>query len=312
VTSADFKIYRLPRVAAGIIFLCVVVAVCYAGSIGNGFVSDDHYILELNHDGFGVRPIIKMFLENDTLFNSLSAVPYYRPVNRASYAFDKLLFGLNPAGYHIINVVLHTVCTVLFFLTLLRMGCGMFASVTAATLFGIHPINSEAVNFLSARNNILATAFVLASFLAWLRAEETGRKVLFSISAFLFFLAILSKETGIMLLPFLLFLKLYDDRQYRIPNTILTKDLSFIAYHVIFLVVYLLLRSIAIDASFIHDHIAGLTARMHQLFFILPTYFFLFIAPGDSAFITVFLSLSARICSPFWLDGQRLPRRCLF
>ncbi len=282
--TSDFKIVRFAAVAAGVFFLSVLTAVCYVGSIRNGFVSDDHYVVELNHDELGVKPVINMFLESDTLFYSLGDIPYYRPLNRASYLVDKFFFGLNPRGYHAINIFLHLVCAVLLFLALLGLECSVFASLAAASLFAIHPINSEAVNFISARNNILTTMFMLAALLAWLRAEKKGNNVLFFVSGFLFFLAMLAKETGIMLLPFLLFLKLYDDRHYRNPRTMLRKDFSFIAFHVIFFVGYLVLHSLAIDDMFIHQHLAGLSGRMHHLIYILPAYFSLLIAPWRVSF----------------------------
>ena len=282
--SADPQKIRFPVVVASAAFLCALVVVCYGGTIKNGFVADDHYIIELNQDKIGVKPVIRMFFESDTLYTTLPSLPYYRPLSRVSYLFDKYLFGTNPAGYHGGSIILHAACTLLLLLTLLRLGCGMFSALIAASLFGIHPINAEAVNFLSARNNLLATFFVLGSFLAWLRADERGSRPLFAFSGFLFFLATLSKETGVMLLPFLLCLKFYDDSLSRSKQAVLTRDFSFIAYHVIFLFVYLLLRAIAIDVSYIRDHIAGFPGRMHQLCFIIPMYCSLLVAPWRLSF----------------------------
>lgn len=275
--------FRFSRVSVPIILICLAVFACYANSFHNGFVSDDHYIIELNREPPGFESLIKAFTSADRLV-ATDETPYYRPLNRYSYILDHHFFGLNPTGYHAVNIGLHAICAILLYLTLLRQRCGPIPSLGAALLFGVHPVNSEAVNFISARNNILAAIFMLGSFLVFLRAEKNGGRDGHILSGFLFFLGILSKETALMLLPLLFFLKTFRRGGPVKPGKLLKSEMGYILPHTLFLAVYLSLRFVALDNDYIHDHLSGLPQRVWQLVYILPKYFSLVIAPRNLNF----------------------------
>ena len=92
--------------------------------------------------------------------------PYYRPLNRATYLFDYRVAGMNPAWYHGVNILIHLGNVILLYLLSIRLLRNWYAALVAALLFAVHPVNSEAVNFISARNTLLALFFSLASLLA--------------------------------------------------------------------------------------------------------------------------------------------------
>ncbi len=261
-----------------IILLALITFVCYANSLQNGFVIDDHIIIETNHDSFGLKTVLTSFVNVDHLFEN-DTLPYYRQLTRASFLLDASLFGDNPIGFHAVNISLHILCTVLIYFTLLRLGHRQAVSLCAALLFGIHPINSETVNFISSRNNILAAIFVLLSFLSFLSSEKNLRKSGFFLSAVFFFLAMLSKETGAMLLPFLIVYKTYQQLKKHEARNPVKWDMSYIFYHVLFLAAYLFLRYIAIEDNYIYAHMSGIGARLKQLLYIIPSYFSWLIAP---------------------------------
>jgi tetratricopeptide (TPR) repeat protein len=115
---------------------------------------------------------------------------YWRPVFSISLALDYSLWGLNPLGFHLTNVLLHTINTVLLFSLgrkLQNTTCAVFASL----LFAFHPIQAHAVNFISTRGELLAAFFTLLSLLAFL----SGRTIPFAIAMAL---ALLSKETSMI------------------------------------------------------------------------------------------------------------------
>jgi hypothetical protein len=199
--------------------LAVVVGAVYANSLGNGFVWDDRVIVVGPADA-----------ESPSLMDLLGRgdgvkdedIQYYRPLNRMTYVIDRSLYGDDPIGYHVENVAVHLI-TVLLLFFLARRLFGEFAPALAASLlFAVHPIHTEAVDFISARNGMLAAMFALAAFLAHLAgvspqpqgATEAplepdpstapgNRLGLRFASALLLLLGLLCKETALMVLPFI-------------------------------------------------------------------------------------------------------------
>ena len=137
-------------------------------------------------------------------------VSEYYPLNHLSYALDYHHWQLNPFGYHLSNLILHAVNSVLVFvfLSLLLRNC--FASALAALLFAVHPVQVESVAWISERKTLLSTLFFLLSLLSCQYSEASGRKkraVLYVTSLLLFVLAVLSKAS-IVILGLLLFVQL--------------------------------------------------------------------------------------------------------
>lgn len=282
--SNTSMVFYTSRNALVVLLLCLSVLFTYANSFRNGFVEDDHYIIELNQDSLSLQGAVAAFTSEDKLV-ATDSTPYYRPLTRFSFLIDQHYFGLKPAGYHAVNILLHVICTVLLFFTLLRLECGFAASFGVSLLFGVHPVNAEAVNFISGRNNILAAIFVLGSTLTFLNAEGNRRTRGYILSGFFFFLGILCKETALMLIPFLIFLKIYKERSWRGIRSILKWDTKFILFHVIYLGVYIHLRLYAIDSGSMNMNLSGMVGRLRDLIYIIPEYFSLAVIPIGLTFL---------------------------
>jgi tetratricopeptide (TPR) repeat protein len=189
------------RLAPAAIVAAVAIA-AYANATGNGFVWDDHKIVVDNPDNADPSALGKVLTSPDVVVRSEPA-PYYRPVSRALFVLDRQLFDLDPRPYHLENVLLHAAAAI----ALLALGLRLFGAVgpaaVAALLFAVHPVNTETVDFVTARNNLLVAVLVLASCEAYLRARTSRRTAPLLVAAVLFFLGTLCKETALMLLPFL-------------------------------------------------------------------------------------------------------------
>lgn len=151
--------------------------------------------------GWNLRSI---FFPND------SGGGYYRPLIILSYIFDKLVLGLSPGLMHIENILLHLVNVILVFSLTGKIkkivspgekDADSLLPLFAAVLFGLHPINSESVNWISGRTDLLAGMFVLSSALFLLKYGETSQKNYSILSVIAILGAILSKETAIAFLP---------------------------------------------------------------------------------------------------------------
>ena len=91
----------------------------------------------------------------------------WHPVTWLSHELDCQLFGLNPAGPHIVNVLLHAACAVLIFLMLATITGMTWRSLMAAALFALHPINVESVAWIAERKNVLSMFFFLLALAAY-------------------------------------------------------------------------------------------------------------------------------------------------
>lgn len=127
---------------------------------------------------------------------------FFRPVTQLSFALDWAVWGLDPFGFHLTNVLLHTAVAVLVYVLARQLTEGPRARcLLAATFFSIHPVVAESVPAISRRQDALATLFFLAALLAYLRASALGprRRVWWAVSLGLALLAFGSKETTLVL-----------------------------------------------------------------------------------------------------------------
>lgn len=200
---------RLRSLAPTILILILVSAI-YANTLLNGFVFDDVPMIKNNPAIRSPEYIEQYFTLPFFSVGQPSSGPvaydYYRPLILVSYLVDYRIWGLNPAGYHFTNILLHAVSTILVFLILRRFKLKDGASMLAAVLFAAHPALADAVAGVSGRSDPLCSMFFLASFFFYVRAvhETTVKGFLFLIFSYGgFTLALLTKENAISL-PFLL------------------------------------------------------------------------------------------------------------
>jgi protein O-mannosyl-transferase len=185
------------------LLLTVAVLISYNPVIHNGFLSydDDRYVVDNPHVRAGLTwPTAKWAFTTYELAN-------WHPLTWLSHALDCELFGLNPAGHHYMNVLLHAVNVVLLFLLLQSATGFRWRSLMVAALFALHPINVESVAWTAERKNVLSMLFFLVALYAYgwyARRPGLGRYVAV---ACCFALALLSKP---QVITFPLLLLLWD------------------------------------------------------------------------------------------------------
>lgn len=127
---------------------------------------------------------------------------FYRPLATLSFAADYKVWKLNPFGYHLSNVILHVLNGVFIFVILLSLFKKYFLSLIPAGLFLIHPINSEAVNYVSNRTDLLMVFFFLSAFYAYVIYRRKGKTFFLILSLVFYAFSFLSKEIGAVLILF--------------------------------------------------------------------------------------------------------------
>ncbi|MBI3607899.1 MAG: tetratricopeptide repeat protein [Nitrospirae bacterium] len=189
-----------PWLAVGAILL--VAAVTYRNVTTHAFVLDDTHTVKYNP---ALRSLTRapQWLTSPYSSSGMREFANYRPVLVASYALDQALWGDGPAGYHATNLAIHLGVVILGFVLARRLWRDDAAALCAAGLIALHPINAEAVNYLTARSSSLMTGFVLAAIWASERGAA-GSERLWSVAAYGFGLAALGTKEVAVVLPVLI------------------------------------------------------------------------------------------------------------
>jgi len=171
-------------------FLVTAAALVYANTLFNGFAQDDEIYILQNHavTTFAFRELLAP--------NYFSRV--FRPLTFLTFAGNWLVSGARPFSYHLANLLLHLLVTLLVYHLLKTLLQSHPEATTmafaSALLFAVHPLHTEAVAAIVGRSELLAAALLLA---AWLL--HMGKRNLLSV--LLFALAMLAKESAIVFLP---------------------------------------------------------------------------------------------------------------
>lgn len=205
--------------------LAAVTCLAFLPAFGAGFQrhwDDDWNLLENEH-------FRGLSFENlRYAFTTFHHGPY-QPLSWLSLSFDYVVWGrgpdqgLDPAGFHATNVLLHAVAAVLALFTfraLVRRALpdvaprrALVSAAVGALVFAVHPLRAESVAWITERRDVLSGVFLLATVLMYLRAVRTGVRMHHALALALFAASLLSKATGVMLPFVLLALDVYPLRR---------------------------------------------------------------------------------------------------
>ena len=149
-SSRDSSVLRYGAWGA---FAVLLGSACYLNSLGGDFVHDDIFAIKENRDLLSNTSIWSLF-SNDFWGEAMSSVTShksYRPLTVLTFRLNYLFHGLEPWGYHVVNLLLHLLATLLFGCFCqweVFGGCGeaLQLSGLAMLLFTSHPIHTEAVS----------------------------------------------------------------------------------------------------------------------------------------------------------------------
>lgn len=194
------------------LILVLLVFCGYFASLNHSFVWDD-YMVVVDTDlikSWHNLPLVfsREYLTSPSAVHHLDQGGYgagetsYRPVVTVSYFLDYSLWKLNPFGYHLTSLILHLLNVLLIYMFFNLLLNNPKWSFWAALMFGLHPVQTEAVNNISFREDLLAFLFYLSSLVVFIRsANFSGFKKVtrFFFSNILFLLACFSKEMAVTL-----------------------------------------------------------------------------------------------------------------
>ena len=151
--------------------LIILSFAAYLNTLSNTFVFDDVYVISGNYFIRDWKNFWGLFTSK---YFAASGELSYRPVVTLSYFVDYSLWHLNPLGYHLTNIVLHTLNSTILFFLVQRMVRNMPLAFLASLFFICHPVLSEAVNAISYREDLLAATFFITAFTLYVKLPASN------------------------------------------------------------------------------------------------------------------------------------------
>lgn len=197
---------RFARQGAVPYLLLFLALVSFHGrSLGNGFHYDDGHSVLRNPHLRSLKALPAFFADART-YSENPEYAMYRPLVVAAHALNHALGGYEPRGYLALNLGLHCLAALLVLHLLGQLGLAREPALAGALLFGLHPAQTEIVNYISSRSESMAGLFGLAAFSAYLQSLKAPARWLWPLLSWgAFALGLLSKSTALVL-PLLLLL----------------------------------------------------------------------------------------------------------
>lgn len=158
-----------PRVWLGAAALVLLGVLAYANSLGGVFIIDDFYTIVDNPD---IRTPLSTALARSSWGES---AVLGRPLAALTFAINYSLHGLDVGGYHVVNIAVHVLCALALFGLIRRISHSLVFAFVCASLWMLHPLNSEVVNYISQRTESMMALFYLLTIYASVRAHAADR-----------------------------------------------------------------------------------------------------------------------------------------
>jgi tetratricopeptide (TPR) repeat protein len=206
------------------LFLFIIVFAAYWQVGGHEFISydDPEYITDNSavRQGLTFGSIIWAF----TTFHASN----WHPITWLSHMLDIELFGMNPAGHHIVNVILHSINSILLFLLLNRYTRFLWRSAAVAALFALHPLHVESVAWAAERKDVLSALFWMLTLYHYAGYVQKPNLSKYFITVTFFTLGLMAKPMLVTLPVVMLLLDYWPLRRF---ESALLKDTSYSAQH---------------------------------------------------------------------------------
>ncbi len=191
------------------VIVAVVFLVYYQATTFDFVTYDDYDLVSRNGNFLSSLSNLATSFTTHAFTTHREVGVYYRPLLLVSFIFDYHIWKLDAFGYHLTNILLHCGNAILCFALLLVLLRNDFVALMGSLLFALHPVQVEAVTWVSGRNDTLLCFFILLMVLSYVlyRQSTPSRIKYFVLSMISFALAIFTKEPAMF---FLLILPLYD------------------------------------------------------------------------------------------------------
>jgi tetratricopeptide (TPR) repeat protein len=230
---------------------------------------DDDAILLRNASKVDSLSVVDAFTHDAEFGNNIEL---YRPLQNLSFIIDNAIWGFNPAKFHVTNVFLHLLNTLLLFFILTRIKLKPWLSLVIMAIFAAHPIFSTAVCWLPARGDLLLAFWGLLAWYLFVLYLENHQKKWLILHLFSIVFALFSKESAIVLPVLFLFYMLFISKEKPKMHYYLFSAILLIP----FIALFFILRSSAIIE--VTEGTIGINAIISNLA-VLPETIWYFVIP---------------------------------
>lgn len=182
-----------PLCAGALLVACLFVY----GRALSGFLLADDYTIIGSFWGKGPRYLLGLLTSDE--IGGVWAEHFIRPVRPWSLALDGRLWGLEPLGFHLTNLLLHAATSTLIAALVLQLGGRLLSALLASLLFLLHPVNVEVATWVSGRDESLACAALLGAVACHLATASERRRLWLGLSCALFTVSLFAKEYALLL-----------------------------------------------------------------------------------------------------------------
>jgi len=301
------------------LWLSVLLIVCvgglvYANSLKGKFLWDDSNLIMENRYIRQWTTIPAIF-SKDIGAGAENQYHFYRPLQILTYLFDYTVWHMNPAGYHLGNILYHvSAALVLFWLIFLLFGDHLLALLTSL-LFVTHPVHTEAVTYIAGRADPLSTLFILLAFVFYIKAQEGRKAPLILLAAFSYACALLARENSLIAPVLLLLYHVAFRKKIRIPHFAAMTVLA-ILYIVLLFTLLAYLLNYKAHSTTMFDRLPGFFAALVSYIRILILPFHLHMEYGGWPFSwahpKVFLGLVVLLALLFVIFREKAKRGLVF
>lgn len=258
----------------GIALLVVINLICYRESLGGYFLADDFIHVSYLHEVFNGKAYL--LLDNfRTAWLQSEGTSFYRPLISLTLALDYLLWGPNPFGFHLSNLVYQCLASIGIYLLYRRLFIAdldperqiklspdhtytlNIGALLSASIFAAHPLHPEVATWIIGRVDSVCAVFYIFSFWLFLKSIQSknarpGLPWLRAISLMLFAMALLSKEMAVTLpasmalLLMIFFPRASEESRSLVKNIVRAFRLTW--QYWLILGIYLLVRSLALGS----------------------------------------------------------------
>jgi protein O-mannosyl-transferase len=248
--STPQKKVKTSTILIWLFIICTLSVIAYSPTFKNEVTNwdDDKYITENPYfkklDGENLKKIFSDYYMGN-----------YHPLAMLTLTTDYLIAGRDEKGnikpwmFHLVNILLHLVSTILVFWFVYLLFKKFEIAVVAGLLFGIHTLHVESVVWISERKDVLYTAFFVASLVCYVQYIRMNKILYFALSLLLYVLSLLSKGQAVSLAVTLVAIDYFMGRKL-ISSKVILEKLPFFVLAAVFGVIAILAQK---AGEAIHD-----------------------------------------------------------
>jgi hypothetical protein len=191
------------------IFLSLITILVYSPVFKGDYVFDDDtfivnntYVHDLNH-------VKQIYTHSTTDGSGIGGGNFYRPNQSLSHALVYSLISSKAPAQHALSVLVHLIAVCLLYIFLGLLAFSNMAAFIASAIFAVHPINTEAVSYISGLSDPLCLVFILCACISYIQFKKQGKPYYLVFVFLSSVLALFTKESAVMLVAVLLFIELY-------------------------------------------------------------------------------------------------------